>query len=112
MADIVVVGAGTGGVPAAYELRHALDTQHRVTLVNASPRFQFVPSNPWVAVGWREPKDTSLELGPYLKKRGIEFVPQAVVRIAPGEKELTLADGERIRYDFLVLTTGPKLAFE
>jgi len=48
MAKIVVVGAGTGGVPAAYELR-GLGKQHEVTLVNASPSFQFVPSNPWVA---------------------------------------------------------------
>jgi sulfide:quinone oxidoreductase len=112
MAHIVVVGAGTGGVPAAYELKHALDAEHRITLVNASPRFQFVPSNPWVAVGWRDPQNTSLELEPYLSKRGIWFVPQPVVRVTPAEKALDLADGTKLRYDFLVLATGPKLAFD
>jgi sulfide:quinone oxidoreductase len=112
MAHIVVVGAGTGGVPAAYELKHALDAEHRITLLNASPRFQFVPSNPWVAVGWREPEDTSLELDAYLAKRGVRFVPQPVVRIAAAEKALALADGTELRYDFLVLATGPKLAFD
>ena len=66
MANIIIIGAGTGGVPAAYELRHALDAAHKVTLINASSRFQFVPSNPWIAVGWRQPSDTSLELRPYL----------------------------------------------
>jgi sulfide:quinone oxidoreductase len=105
MAHIVVVGAGTGGVPAAYELRHALGPGHRVTLVNASPRFQFVPSNPWVAVGWRTADETSLELDPYLSKRGIWFVAKPVTRIAA-------ADGTTLRYDFLVLATGPKLAFD
>jgi sulfide:quinone oxidoreductase len=112
MANIIIIGAGTGGVPAAYELRHALDPQHKVTLINASSRFQFVPSNPWIAVGWRQPNDTSLELKPYLEKRGIEFIPQAVTRIAATEKYVELADGTRHSYDFLVITTGPKLAFE
>jgi sulfide:quinone oxidoreductase len=112
MAHIVIVGAGTGGVPAAYELRHALGTQHQVTLVNASKRFQFVPSNPWVAVGWRQAEETSLELEPYLAKRGIRFLAQPVIRIAADEKTIELADGARVGYDYLVLTTGPKLAFD
>jgi sulfide:quinone oxidoreductase len=112
MANIVIIGAGTGGVPAAYELKHALGTAHTVTLVNASSRFQFVPSNPWVAVGWRNQDDTSLELEPYLAKHGVQFVAQAVTRIVPAEKALELADGRRLPYDYLVIATGPKLAFE
>jgi sulfide:quinone oxidoreductase len=112
MARIVIIGAGTGGVPAAYELRHALGAQHQITLVSASTRFQFVPSNPWIAVGWRQPEDTSLDLAPYLEKQGIWFAPQPVTRIAAADKTVELADGTRLGYDFLVLTTGPKLAFE
>jgi sulfide:quinone oxidoreductase len=112
MARIIVVGAGTGGVPAAYELRHALGAGHSITLVNASSRFQFVPSNPWIAVGWRTPEETSLEIGPYLEKRGITFVPQPVTRIAAAESAVELNDGRRLEYDFLVIATGPKLAFD
>ena len=112
MAEIIVLGAGTGGVPAAYELKGALGRDHKVTLVNASSRFQFVPSNPWVAVGWRRREDTSLELGPYLEKRGIEFVPQTATRIAAGEKCARARRRHRRSYDFLVITTGPKLAFD
>jgi sulfide:quinone oxidoreductase len=112
MSRIVVIGAGTGGVAAAYEIRAALDKAHEVTLVNASSRFQFVPSNPWVAVGWREADDVSLELGPYLAKRGVQFVPKPVTRIAAKESVIELAGGTKLPYDFLVLTTGPKLAFE
>ena len=48
MSHIVVLGAGTGGMPAAYELREKLGREHRITLVNAVDYFQFVPSNPWV----------------------------------------------------------------
>jgi sulfide:quinone oxidoreductase len=112
MSRIVVVGAGTGGVPAAYELRGALGKEHEVTLINASNRFQFVPSNPWVAVGWRSADEVSCEVGPYLERRGVRFVAQVATRIAPEDKTVELADGTKLPYDFLVLTTGPRLAFE
>jgi sulfide:quinone oxidoreductase len=111
MSRIVIVGAGTGGVPAAYELRHALGKEHDVTLVNASSRFQFVPSNPWVAVGWRSAEDVSVELSPHLEKRGIRFVADRVTRIAADENAVELAGGQRLDYDYLVVTTGPKLSF-
>src|SRR5690606_6794248 len=104
--------AGTGGVPAAYELRARLGAEHDVTLINASSRFQFVPSNPWVAVGWRTPEQVTVDLEPHLAKRGIRFVPQAVARIDPEGCTVALADGSTLPYDHLVITTGPKLAFE
>ena len=61
MAHIVVIGAGIGGMPAAYELRGKLSTQHRVTVISAVDYFQFVPSNPWIAVGWRKRDDIVLQ---------------------------------------------------
>jgi sulfide:quinone oxidoreductase len=42
MAHIVVLGAGIGGMPAAYELKAALGREHRVTVINAVDYFQFV----------------------------------------------------------------------
>ncbi len=112
MAHIVILGAGTGGLPAAYEMRAALDRTHRVTVVNALPDFQFVPSNPWVAVGWRDREQVSFPLRPCLEKKGIEFVAQRVQRIDAEGNALEIADGTRIAYDHLVITTGPKLAFD
>ena len=50
MSHIVVLGAGTGGMPAACELRAELGKDHRITVVNASDHFQFVPSNPGLKV--------------------------------------------------------------
>jgi len=48
MSNIVVLGAGTGGMPAADELREKLGREHRITVVNSVDYFQFVPSKP----GW------------------------------------------------------------
>lgn len=112
MAHIVILGAGTGGTPAAYELRSLLARQHAVTLVNASEQFQFVPSNPWVALGWRETAETTFALRPHLEKKGIHFIAQRAERIDPDARELHLANGESIGYDYLVIATGPRLAFD
>ena len=112
MAHIVIIGAGIGGMPAAYELRETLPPEHRITVVSASDTFQFVPSNPWVAVGWRDRAAVTLPIGPHLEKKGIGFIAQAVTAIDAPANRLTLADGRSLDYDYLVITTGPRLAFE
>ncbi len=112
MAHIVIMGAGIGGMPAAYEMRETLGKEHQVTVISALDYFQFVPSNPWVAVGWRGRDDIVLKVAPLLERKGIQFIAQAVSTIdAPG-KQLTLADGSTVAYDYLVITTGPKLSFD
>jgi sulfide:quinone oxidoreductase len=112
MAHIVILGAGTGGMPAAYELREKLDKSHRVTVVNAVDYFQFVPSNPWLAVGWRDREAITFPIRPYLEKKGIDFVSQRVMRIDAEGNSLQLQDGSTLNYDYLVITTGPKLSFD
>jgi len=112
MAHTVILGAGIGGMPAAYELRALLDPTHRITVVNAVDYFQFVPSNPWLAVGWRARETITFPLRPHLEKKGIEFVAQSVQRIDAEGNALEFADGTRLAYDYLVITTGPKLSFD
>jgi sulfide:quinone oxidoreductase len=112
MAHIVVLGAGTGGMPAAYELRETLGKDHRITVINALDHFQFVPSNPWLAVGWRKRDDITFPLAPPLNSKGIDFIAASVNRIDAAGNRLELDDGKSVEYDFLVITTGPKLAFE
>jgi sulfide:quinone oxidoreductase len=112
MAHIVILGAGIGGMPAAYELRELLGAKHRITVVNATDTFQFVPSNPWVAVGWRERADITLPIAPLLQKKGIAFVGQAARAIDATNNRVTVADGRTLDYDYLVITTGPKLSFD
>lgn len=112
MSHVVVLGAGLGGMPAAYELRQVLGKKHQVTVVNASEYFEFVPSNPWLAVGWRKREQITLPIEPYLKKKKINFIAGWVETIDAEGNKLVLKDGQEISYDFLVITTGPKLAFD
>jgi sulfide:quinone oxidoreductase len=106
------MGAGLGGMPMAYEMRENARPQDKVTVVSNTPKFHFVPSNPWVAVNWRTQQDIEIDIGPALARKKIDFVPVAVKRVHPDRNQLDMEDGRTIDYDFLIIATGPKLAFD
>lgn len=112
MAHIVILGAGIGGMPMAYEMREMLGSQDKVTVISNNPKFHFTPSNPWVAVDWRTREDIELEIGPLLAKKRIDFIPVGAKRVHPEKNQVELDDGRMVDYDFLVIATGPKLAFD
>lgn len=112
MATIIIIGSSTGGLPMAYDIRKTLGKEHTIKVINATEQFSFVPSNPWVAVGWRKPEDISFKLEPYLLRKGIEFYHNTCTKLDPEAKEVTLDNGEVLAYDKLILATGPSLAFD
>ena len=112
MAKIVIVGAGIGGIPMALEMKENARKEDEVVGIADTPTFHFVPSNPWVAVNWRKPEDIKVELAPMFKKKKIGFIQKKVTRFYPENNQVELADGEVVDYDFLIIATGPKLAFD
>ncbi|MCW9025354.1 MAG: FAD-dependent oxidoreductase [Gammaproteobacteria bacterium] len=112
MAHIVILGAGIGGLPAAFELRPILEKQHEITVINANDYFQFVPSNPWLAVGWRQREAITIPLRKILNRRKINFIADWVDKIDAEGNKLQLKSGDEIDYDYLIIATGPRLAFE
>ncbi|MEZ5922258.1 MAG: FAD-dependent oxidoreductase [Parvularculaceae bacterium] len=109
---IIVLGAGLGGVVAALEIKETLKDSGDVTLVSKSDTFQFTPSNPWVAVGWRTRKAVEVSLPGVMKKRRINFSNVGAKKVLAQENALELENGERMGYDYLVIATGPDLAFD
>jgi sulfide:quinone oxidoreductase len=112
MAHVVVMGAGLGGTIMAYELRDELGKAHRISVVNNGDKYSFVPSNPWVAVGWRQRGDIEVDLRKVLGKRDIELFAAGAKRLHPDKKQIELNDGKSVDYDYLVIATGPDLAFD
>lgn len=112
MAHILIAGAGLAGMSAAFELRHTLGADHRITVVGNDERFSFTPSNPWLAAGWRNEDEVSLGAAEPLAAKDIAFVPHAVQRIDAAGNHVQTADGQRLDYDYLIICTGPALAFE
>ena len=112
MARIAILGAGIGGIPMAFEMKELSRKEDEIIVISDSPTFHFVPSNPWVAVNWRKPSDLKVELAPVFKKKKITFVQKKAARVMPQENRVELADGSSVEYGYLVIATGPKLAFD
>jgi sulfide:quinone oxidoreductase len=109
---IVVLGAGLGGTIAAYEIHDAVKGRADVMTVSDSETYSFIPSNPWVAVRWREPEAIQVHLPPVFARKKIGFTAVGAKRLHASEKRLELNDGTSISYDYLVIATGPDLAFD
>ena len=86
MPRVVVLGAGIGGVPMAFELREKLGRKAAIDVVSESEWFQFVPSNPWVAVSWRKPEDVKVHLPPVFREARDRFSSLWREAGAPGEE--------------------------
>jgi sulfide:quinone oxidoreductase len=112
MAHIVVLGAGLGGSIMAYEMKDQLRPEDRITVITKDPVYHFVPSNPWVAVGWRKRDNISIDLAKVLKKKNIDFKPVAAKKLHADENRVELVDGSSVDYDYLIISTGPELAFD
>ncbi len=112
MSHVVVLGAGLGGTIMAYEMKEKLRREDRLTVVNLGTAYSFVPSNPWIAVGWRKREDITVDLSAVFAKRGIGLRSEGARRVHPRENRIELNDGAFLDYDYLIISTGPDLAFD
>ncbi len=109
MVHVVLLGAGIGGLPTAYELRHLLPKSHRITLISDNPKFTFIPSLPWVAFDLTPLENIQLDIENLLLRKGINWIEGKVTALDPHTQTLKVA-GKRINYDYVVIATGASLA--
>jgi sulfide:quinone oxidoreductase len=110
--NILIIGGSFGGLNVAYDLRRLLPHKsHKITVISKEPRFIFIPSLPWVAMGSKTMDGISFELEGPLKSKRIDFVAAAVDRIDPGASQVHTAT-ETFDYDYLVVATGHRSANE
>lgn len=125
MARVVILGAGVAGHTAALHLRRMLAKEHQVVVVAPNASWNWIPSNIWVGVGRMTAEQVLFPLAPVYRRKGIEHHqalattifpegtaedPHPCVEVrstAPGTEGAT----SRLRYDYLVNATGPKLNF-
>ncbi|MBK7315014.1 hypothetical protein [Candidatus Aalborgicola defluviihabitans] len=89
-------------------MRATLAAEHRITVVSAVDYFQFTPSNPWLAVGWRDRKSITLPIAPLLRERALPIACRRRLTLPPNR---LAPEGRRANpdYDYPVITTGPEL---
>lgn len=109
MAKIVIMGAGLGGLPTAYELRHLLSKQHSVTLISETDKFTFIPGLIRVALDLAPLDHIQLDLAALARKYGLELVRGSIAELDPQKQTITLENGQILDYDYGVIATGASL---
>ena len=105
---IVIVGGSFGGINAAYALRRRLGSRAEITLISKDAEFTFLPSLPWVILGWRDPARLQVPLDNTLTRRGVRFVHGAVRELYPDKGEVR-TESETFPYDILLIASGAEL---
>ncbi len=106
---VVVVGGGFGGLWAARALR---DAPVRITLVDRGNHHLFQPLLYQVATAGLSAPNIAAPLRHILRKqKNVTVLLGEVDGIAPGEKQVRLADGRTLDYDHLLLASGATHAY-
>jgi len=107
---VVIVGGSFGGINTAYALRRKLHERVEITVISRDAEFTFIPSLPWVVLGWRNPRQLVVPLDGPLARRGIRFVHGDVLELHTDRAEVRTA-AETFPYDYLVIASGAELDY-
>ena len=61
---------------------------------------------------WRTKNDITIDLASVLPKHGVAFSAAGAARVHADSNRVELGDGTFLDYDYLVIATGPELAFD
>ncbi len=104
-AHVVVVGGGFGGATAAkYLKKKAPDL--RVTLVEPNESFITCPYSNLVLAGWRDLPSITHSYAALRDRWGVEQVRDEAVGIDADARTVTLAGGDSLSYDRLIVSPG------
>ncbi len=109
--NIVIIGAGQAGAQAVQSLR-ADGFTGPITMVGdeAYPPYQRPPLSKAYLLGSFERPRLFLKADAYYAEAGCELILNThAAEIHRGEREVELADGSRLAYDKLLLTTGARV---
>ncbi|MGP8068707.1 MAG: NAD(P)/FAD-dependent oxidoreductase [Candidatus Bathyarchaeia archaeon] len=102
--QILILGAGFGGLSVAHTLRSGLGSDHKVTIVDKQPLFFMGLTKLWVLNGTRQVGD-----GPgnrtLLAKKGVDFIEGEVRSIDVAGKEV-IVNKRKLGFDYLVIALG------
>jgi len=108
--NVVIIGGGFAGASAARALRR-LDPRISVTLVEASETFTACPFSNLVITGLRDLKEQQFGYAK-VAAAGITMAFSSATAVDTQARSITLANGNRLSYDRLVLAPGIDLRWD
>ncbi|MBI4975840.1 MAG: NAD(P)/FAD-dependent oxidoreductase [Spirochaetes bacterium] len=105
MKKVVIIGAGTAGTITANLLAKRAGKDVAITVVDADPWHYYQPGFLFIPFGMYTKEQVRREKKKYLP-RGTEFILKKADHIDTAQKKITLAGGDTLSYDYLVIATG------
>lgn len=102
--DIVVVGGSAAGIPAAITARRHYP-EKSLLLIRKEKQVVIPCGIPYI-FGTVGSPENNLISDAVLQKNGIDFIVDEAKELDPKKKKVTLASGESVLYDKLLLATG------
>ena len=124
--NIVIIGAGFGGLRAALDLEKKLRwrTDYQIIVLDRRAHHLYTPLLYEVATGYFEKETSECEgllkagacmllerLPSIISRRKIKFLPCDAASIDPAGKTVLCSDGERVPYEYLVLALGSQVDY-
>jgi NADPH-dependent 2,4-dienoyl-CoA reductase/sulfur reductase-like enzyme len=103
---VVVVGGGYGGATAARYLRMWSEGSIDVTLVEPESEFVSCPLSNLVVGGSKQIADITVSYDNLARRHGVRIVRDRAVGVDAAKRVVTLAGGQTLPYDRLVLSPG------
>lgn len=104
MGRILVIGSGFAGFWAAVAARRVAGTRADISLVSPAPVLEMRPR-----LYEAQPETLGVDVLPLLGRVGVTFVPGTATQLDASGRAVTLASGERLTYDRLVVATGSQI---
>jgi sulfide:quinone oxidoreductase len=112
MKHVVIIGGGTNALAMAHELADLTRAEDRITVVSDNDEIHCGAAAPWTVARESAHGDLGFRIAPALAAKGIGFSAAGARRLVPQANRLELGDGTTLDYDYLVIASGPRPAYE
>jgi len=108
--QILILGAGFGGLASANLLRKSLQKEEcQITVIDKNQYFMMGLVNLWILNGTRRLDNSQVALTK-LEAKGIKFLNDEIIRIDPSENSVTTkTNHNKLQYDYLIIALGAEL---
>ena len=100
---VLIVGAGTAGISVSAAL--VKEPNVEVTVIEPSQTHYYQPLWTMVGAGLKQNTQSARPMSKMISSK-VNWVQQSVTSIAPGSNTVTLGDGQKLTYDYLVVAPG------